>query len=171
MPSRPSWYLERDAIATFLRGWPLAPGRRWRLLPTSAGRRRVHVGRNGAGVPAASDHPPHPRPVRRRGDHRIPQSRTLPALRPPYTPCRSPHSASGAAATGRSDGSGGTRSPTAAGGGWYSLLAPREGQLGEGRRRLAGHVLPSAHPGYTGLVLQPHSIAVSPSSARLTCTG
>jgi hypothetical protein len=36
MPSRPSWYLERDAIATFLRGWPLAPGRRWRLLPTSA---------------------------------------------------------------------------------------------------------------------------------------
>jgi RNA polymerase sigma-70 factor (ECF subfamily) len=36
MPPLPSWYLGRDAIAVFLRGWALAREKRWRLLPTSA---------------------------------------------------------------------------------------------------------------------------------------
>jgi RNA polymerase sigma-70 factor (ECF subfamily) len=36
MPPQPSWYQGRDAIATFLRRFPLAPDRRFRLLSTSA---------------------------------------------------------------------------------------------------------------------------------------
>ena len=36
MPPQPSWYQGRDAIATFLRGWPLSRVKRFRLLPTSA---------------------------------------------------------------------------------------------------------------------------------------
>ena len=36
MPPWPSWYSGRDAVATFLRGWPLSARKRWRLLPTSA---------------------------------------------------------------------------------------------------------------------------------------
>jgi RNA polymerase sigma-70 factor (ECF subfamily) len=36
MPPQPSWYRGRDAIATFLRGWPLSDAKRFRLLPTSA---------------------------------------------------------------------------------------------------------------------------------------
>jgi RNA polymerase sigma-70 factor (ECF subfamily) len=36
MPPRASWFRGREAVATFLRGWPLAPGARWRLVPTSA---------------------------------------------------------------------------------------------------------------------------------------
>jgi RNA polymerase sigma-70 factor (ECF subfamily) len=36
MPPQPSWFQGRDAIATFLRSWPLSPHNRFRLLPTSA---------------------------------------------------------------------------------------------------------------------------------------
>jgi RNA polymerase sigma-70 factor (ECF subfamily) len=36
MPPQPSWYLGRDAIATFLRRWPLSPDKRFRLRPISA---------------------------------------------------------------------------------------------------------------------------------------
>src|ERR687897_2316847 len=36
MPPWPSWYSGRDAVATFLGGWPLSARKRWRLLPTSA---------------------------------------------------------------------------------------------------------------------------------------
>jgi RNA polymerase sigma-70 factor, ECF subfamily len=36
MPPQPSWYFGRDAIATFLRRWPLSPERRFRLRPISA---------------------------------------------------------------------------------------------------------------------------------------
>ena len=36
MPPQPSWYQGRDAIATFLGRFPLAPDRRFRLHPTSA---------------------------------------------------------------------------------------------------------------------------------------
>src|SRR5439155_1650234 len=36
MPPQPSWYQGRDAIATFLGRFPLAPDRRFRLRPTSA---------------------------------------------------------------------------------------------------------------------------------------
>jgi RNA polymerase sigma-70 factor (ECF subfamily) len=36
MPPWPSWYSGRDAVATFLRGWPLAAHKRWRLLSTGA---------------------------------------------------------------------------------------------------------------------------------------
>jgi RNA polymerase sigma-70 factor, ECF subfamily len=36
MPPQPSWYQGRDAIATFLRGWPLSPKNRFGLLPTGA---------------------------------------------------------------------------------------------------------------------------------------
>jgi RNA polymerase sigma-70 factor, ECF subfamily len=36
MPPRPSWYLGRDAIATFLQNRSLSPANRWRLLRTSA---------------------------------------------------------------------------------------------------------------------------------------
>jgi RNA polymerase sigma-70 factor, ECF subfamily len=36
MPPQPSWFQGRDAIATFLRSWPLSPDNRFRLLPTSA---------------------------------------------------------------------------------------------------------------------------------------
>jgi RNA polymerase sigma-70 factor, ECF subfamily len=36
MPPWPSWYRGRDAIATFLRSWPLSLRKRWQLLPTGA---------------------------------------------------------------------------------------------------------------------------------------
>ena len=36
MPPQPTWYRGRDAVATFLRAIPLAPGRRWRVLPVTA---------------------------------------------------------------------------------------------------------------------------------------
>jgi RNA polymerase sigma-70 factor (ECF subfamily) len=36
MPPQPSWYQGRDAIATFLGRFPLAPGRRFRLRPAGA---------------------------------------------------------------------------------------------------------------------------------------
>jgi RNA polymerase sigma-70 factor (ECF subfamily) len=36
MPPMATWYRGRDAVAWFLRGWPLAGGRRWRLLPAHA---------------------------------------------------------------------------------------------------------------------------------------
>jgi RNA polymerase sigma-70 factor, ECF subfamily len=36
MPPMPTWYGGREAIAAFLRGWPLAGEERWRLIPASA---------------------------------------------------------------------------------------------------------------------------------------
>jgi RNA polymerase sigma-70 factor, ECF subfamily len=36
MPPIPTWYRGREAVATFLRGWPLRAGRRWRLIPARA---------------------------------------------------------------------------------------------------------------------------------------
>jgi RNA polymerase sigma-70 factor (ECF subfamily) len=36
MPPWPSWYRGRDAIATFLRSWPLSLRKRWQLLRTGA---------------------------------------------------------------------------------------------------------------------------------------
>ena len=36
MPPMPNWYDGRDAVASFLRRAPLAPGRRWRVVATSA---------------------------------------------------------------------------------------------------------------------------------------
>jgi RNA polymerase sigma-70 factor, ECF subfamily len=36
MPPWPSWYRGRDAIATFLRSWPLSHRKRWQLLHTGA---------------------------------------------------------------------------------------------------------------------------------------
>jgi RNA polymerase sigma-70 factor (ECF subfamily) len=36
MPPQPSWYRGRDAIATFLRGWPLSDTKHFRFTPTSA---------------------------------------------------------------------------------------------------------------------------------------
>jgi RNA polymerase sigma-70 factor, ECF subfamily len=36
MPPLPSWYSGREAVASFLRGWPLSDVKRWRLLPASA---------------------------------------------------------------------------------------------------------------------------------------
>ena len=36
MPPWPSWYNGRDAVGTFLHGWPLSARKRWRFLPTSA---------------------------------------------------------------------------------------------------------------------------------------
>jgi RNA polymerase sigma-70 factor (ECF subfamily) len=36
MPPWPNWYRGRDAAADFLARWPLAPERRWRLLPVRA---------------------------------------------------------------------------------------------------------------------------------------
>jgi RNA polymerase sigma-70 factor, ECF subfamily len=36
MPPRPSWYRGREAIRTFLSGWPLSGERRWRLVPARA---------------------------------------------------------------------------------------------------------------------------------------
>jgi RNA polymerase sigma-70 factor (ECF subfamily) len=36
MPPMPTWYQGRDAIASFLRRAPLAPGSRWRVVATSA---------------------------------------------------------------------------------------------------------------------------------------
>ncbi len=36
MPPRSTWYRGRDAVATFLAGWPLATGTRWRLEPVGA---------------------------------------------------------------------------------------------------------------------------------------
>jgi RNA polymerase sigma-70 factor (ECF subfamily) len=36
MPPHPSWYQGRDAIAFFLRRWPLAPEKHFRLLPLRA---------------------------------------------------------------------------------------------------------------------------------------
>jgi RNA polymerase sigma-70 factor (ECF subfamily) len=36
MPPLPSWYRGRQAVATFLEGWPLRRDKRWRLLPVRA---------------------------------------------------------------------------------------------------------------------------------------
>jgi RNA polymerase sigma-70 factor, ECF subfamily len=36
MPPLPSWYSGREAVASFLRGWPLSDEMRWRLVPSSA---------------------------------------------------------------------------------------------------------------------------------------
>ncbi len=36
MPPLPTWYTGREAIAIFLRGWPLSNVKRWRLVPSSA---------------------------------------------------------------------------------------------------------------------------------------
>jgi RNA polymerase sigma-70 factor (ECF subfamily) len=36
MPPWPSWYRGRDAVATFLRSWPLSARKRWQLRPTGA---------------------------------------------------------------------------------------------------------------------------------------
>jgi RNA polymerase sigma-70 factor (ECF subfamily) len=36
MPPWPGWYAGREAVAAFLRNVPLAPGTRWRMLPTHA---------------------------------------------------------------------------------------------------------------------------------------
>ena len=36
MPPLPTWYRGRDAVADFLRGWPLSRTGRWRLIPTTA---------------------------------------------------------------------------------------------------------------------------------------
>jgi RNA polymerase sigma-70 factor, ECF subfamily len=36
MPPHPTWFRGREAIETFLSSGPLAPGTRWRVLPTSA---------------------------------------------------------------------------------------------------------------------------------------
>jgi RNA polymerase sigma-70 factor, ECF subfamily len=36
MPPLPSWYSGREAVASFLRGWPLSNVKRWRLVPASA---------------------------------------------------------------------------------------------------------------------------------------
>jgi RNA polymerase sigma-70 factor (ECF subfamily) len=36
MPPLPTWYQGREAIAAFLRGWPLADTARWRIVPTRA---------------------------------------------------------------------------------------------------------------------------------------
>ena len=36
MPPVATWYRGSDAVARFLRGWPLAGGTRWRLLPAGA---------------------------------------------------------------------------------------------------------------------------------------
>jgi RNA polymerase sigma-70 factor (ECF subfamily) len=36
MPPRPTWFAGRDDVEAFLRRLPLAPGRRWRAVPTTA---------------------------------------------------------------------------------------------------------------------------------------
>jgi len=36
MPPLPTWYRGRDAVATFLRGWPLSAANRWHTVPVSA---------------------------------------------------------------------------------------------------------------------------------------
>ena len=36
MPPWPSWYSGRDAVTTFLGGWPLSARKRWQVLPTGA---------------------------------------------------------------------------------------------------------------------------------------
>ena len=36
MPPWSSWYTGRDAVATFLRSWPLSVRKRWQLLATGA---------------------------------------------------------------------------------------------------------------------------------------
>jgi hypothetical protein len=36
MPPLPTWYRGRDDVAAFLAGWPLQPGRRWRVVPVRA---------------------------------------------------------------------------------------------------------------------------------------
>jgi RNA polymerase sigma-70 factor (ECF subfamily) len=36
MPPWPSWYSGRNAVATFLRSWPLSPRKHWRVIPAGA---------------------------------------------------------------------------------------------------------------------------------------
>jgi RNA polymerase sigma-70 factor, ECF subfamily len=36
MPPRPTWYRGREAITSFLEGWPFASGNEWRTVPTRA---------------------------------------------------------------------------------------------------------------------------------------
>jgi RNA polymerase sigma-70 factor (ECF subfamily) len=44
MPPWPSWYSGRDAVATFLRGWPLSTRKRWRVVTTGANGQPAVVG-------------------------------------------------------------------------------------------------------------------------------
>jgi RNA polymerase sigma-70 factor, ECF subfamily len=36
MPPLPTWYRGRDAVAAFMRGWPLSAAERWRMVPVRA---------------------------------------------------------------------------------------------------------------------------------------
>ena len=51
MPPRAAWFRGRDAVEVFLHRGPFAPGLRWRLVQTTAGRpagvRHLSVGRAG----------------------------------------------------------------------------------------------------------------------------
>jgi RNA polymerase sigma-70 factor, ECF subfamily len=56
MPPRPSWYRGREAIRTFLAGWPLAKGHSWRLVSTRANGQLAFVT---YGTPADAGEPAH----------------------------------------------------------------------------------------------------------------
>ena len=58
MPPWPSWYRGRDAIATFLRSWPLAHRKRWQLLHTGANGQPAVAGYLWDEQRAASDRKP-----------------------------------------------------------------------------------------------------------------
>jgi RNA polymerase sigma-70 factor, ECF subfamily len=56
MPPRPSWFRGREAIRTFLAGWPLAQGHSWRLVSTRANGQLAFVT---YGTPADAGEPAH----------------------------------------------------------------------------------------------------------------
>ena len=87
MPPLPTSYRGREEVAVFLGGWPLAGVKRWRLVSARANGQlafgayvwdeEMHVFMpHGVKVLTAARHAD-------RGDHRPPQPRRLPRLRPP----------------------------------------------------------------------------------------
>ena len=86
MPPWPSWYSGRDAVATFLRSWPLSLRKRWQLLryrrQRSTCRRGLPLGRANCRLQTGNHHRAHLPGGADRRDHRLPLARAFPALRP-----------------------------------------------------------------------------------------
>ena len=86
MPPMATWYRGRDAVAWFLRGWPLAAagaGACFRWGKRAAGVRPLHLGRRDRPLRAPRHQRAHAAGRVDQGDHRVPDARGVPPLRPP----------------------------------------------------------------------------------------
>ena len=86
MPPIPTWYRGHDAVAGFLRGWPLAGGaalaRRPRRRERAAGIRPLPSRRRGRPLHPARRERPHPARRTDLRDHRVPHAGGVRPLRP-----------------------------------------------------------------------------------------